>query len=43
MFVLDTNILSAMMSTRVVPEVAAWIAEQSVDRAAKTQGQADQA
>jgi predicted nucleic acid-binding protein len=31
MFVLDTNILSAMMSTRAVPEVAAWIAGQSVD------------
>jgi predicted nucleic acid-binding protein len=30
MFVLDTNILSAMMSTRVVPEVAAWIAGQPV-------------
>jgi toxin FitB len=31
MFVLDTNILSAMMSTRVVPEVAEWIARQPVD------------
>ena len=30
MFVLDTNILSAMMSTRVVPEVAEWIAGQPV-------------
>lgn len=26
MFVLDTNILSAMMSLRPVPEVAAWVA-----------------
>jgi toxin FitB len=30
MFVLDTNILSAMMSTRVVPEVAEWIAGQPI-------------
>jgi toxin FitB len=30
MFVLDTNILSAMMSTRMVPEVAEWIAGQPV-------------
>jgi predicted nucleic acid-binding protein len=30
MFVLDTNILSAMMRTRVVPEVAEWIAGQPV-------------
>jgi toxin FitB len=30
MFVLDTNILSAMMSTRVVPEVAKWISGQPV-------------
>jgi predicted nucleic acid-binding protein len=30
MFVLATNILSAMMSTRVVPEVAEWIAGQPV-------------
>ena len=30
MFVLDTNILSAMMSTGVVPEVAEWIAGQPV-------------
>jgi toxin FitB len=30
MFVLDTNILSAMMSTRVVPEVAEWIAGHHV-------------
>jgi toxin FitB len=28
MFVLDTNILSAIMGTRPVPEVAAWIAGQ---------------
>jgi predicted nucleic acid-binding protein len=28
MFVLDTNILSAIISTRPVPEVAAWIAGQ---------------
>jgi toxin FitB len=31
MFVLDTNILSAMMSTREVPEVAAWIAGKPAD------------
>jgi plasmid stability protein len=31
MFVLDTNIQSAMMSIRVVPEVAEWIAGQPVD------------
>src|SRR5438270_3571409 len=31
MFVLDTNILSAMMSTRPSPEVAAWIAGQPED------------
>jgi hypothetical protein len=28
MFVLDTNILSVMMRSRLVPEVAAWIAAQ---------------
>jgi hypothetical protein len=31
MFVLDTNILSAIMSTRPSPEVAAWITGQSQD------------
>jgi toxin FitB len=31
MFVLDTNILSAMMSSRPSPEVAAWIAGQPED------------
>ena len=31
MFVLDTNMLSAMMSTQAVPQVAAWIAGQSAD------------
>src|SRR5262249_59900893 len=31
MFVLDTNILSAMMSARPSPEVAAWIAGQPED------------
>src|SRR6516225_9515690 len=31
MFVLDTNILSAIMSTRPSPEVAAWIAGQRED------------
>lgn len=31
MFVLDTNILSAMMSQQHVPEVAAWIAAQPDD------------
>jgi predicted nucleic acid-binding protein len=31
MFVLDTNIQSAMMSIRVMPEVAEWIAGQPVD------------
>jgi predicted nucleic acid-binding protein len=30
-FVLDTNILSAMMSARPSPEVAAWIAGQPED------------
>ncbi len=28
MFVLDTNVLSAMMRSALVPEVAAWIANQ---------------
>jgi hypothetical protein len=28
MFLLDTNVLSAIMATRVVPEVAAWLAQQ---------------
>ena len=31
MFVLDTNILSAIMSARPSPEVAAWIAGQPDD------------
>ncbi|WP_159014026.1 PIN domain-containing protein [Acidisoma sp. S159] len=31
MFVLDTNILSAIMGSRPVPEVAAWIAGQPED------------
>jgi predicted nucleic acid-binding protein len=31
MFVLDTNILSAIMSARPSPEVAAWIAGQPED------------
>jgi hypothetical protein len=29
MFLLDTNVLSAMMSTQPVPEVAAWIGAAS--------------
>src|ERR1700680_4126619 len=31
MFVLDTNILSARMSTQAVPQVGAWIAGQPAD------------
>lgn len=31
MFILDTNVLSAMMGSRPAPEVAAWIAEQPED------------
>jgi toxin FitB len=31
MFVLDTNILSAMMSARPAPKLAAWIARQPED------------
>ena len=31
MFILDTNILSAMMGAQPVPEVAAWIAGQPED------------
>ena len=31
MFILDTNILSAMMSLKPVPQVAAWIANQKTD------------
>jgi toxin FitB len=31
MFLLDTNILSAVMSTRPAPQVAGWIAEQPPD------------
>jgi toxin FitB len=32
MFVLDTNILSAIMHTQPAPEVAAWIARQPEDQ-----------
>ena len=31
MFILDTNILSAMMSAQAVPQVAAWVARQPHD------------
>jgi predicted nucleic acid-binding protein len=31
MFLLDTNVLSAMMSTRFVPEVAAWVSGQQAE------------
>jgi predicted nucleic acid-binding protein len=31
MFILDTNILSAMMSARPAPQVAAWVAGQKMD------------
>ena len=31
MFLLDTNILSAMMSPHPTPEVAAWVAAQRID------------
>ena len=31
MFILDTNILSAMMSSRPAPQVAAWVAGQKMD------------
>src|ERR1700722_11664697 len=31
MFILDTNILSAMMNPRPAPEVAAWISLRSID------------
>ena len=31
MFVLDTNVLSAIMGSRPVPQVAAWIADQPED------------
>jgi predicted nucleic acid-binding protein len=31
MFILDTNILSAMMGAQPVPQVAAWIAAQKMD------------
>ena len=31
MFLLDTNVLSAMMSTQPVPEVGAWVAGQQAD------------
>jgi predicted nucleic acid-binding protein len=32
MFVLDTNVLSAVMGNQPVPEVAAWVAAQPEDR-----------
>ncbi len=32
MFVLDTNVLSAVMGSQPVPQVAAWIAAQAEDR-----------
>lgn len=32
MFVLDTNVLSAMMSPTPAPEVAAWVSEQAPER-----------
>jgi predicted nucleic acid-binding protein len=32
MFVLDTNVLSAIMGSRPVPEVAAWLAAQPEER-----------
>jgi predicted nucleic acid-binding protein len=32
MFVLDTNILSAMMSAKPVSEIASWVARQSTGR-----------
>jgi predicted nucleic acid-binding protein len=32
MFVLDTNVLSAIMGSRPVPEVAAWVAAQPEER-----------
>jgi predicted nucleic acid-binding protein len=31
MFVLDTNVLSAIMGSRPVPEVAAWVAADALD------------
>jgi hypothetical protein len=31
MFIVDINILSAMMSAQPVPQVAAWVAEQKMD------------
>lgn len=31
MFLLDTNVLSAMMGSRPVPEVAAWVAARPVE------------
>jgi toxin FitB len=31
MFLLDTNVLSAMMSTRFVPEVATWVSGQPAE------------
>jgi len=31
MFILDTNILSAMMSPQPAPQVAAWVASQKVE------------
>ncbi len=32
MFVLDTNVLSAVMASQPVPEVAAWVAAQAEER-----------
>jgi predicted nucleic acid-binding protein len=32
MFILDTNVISAVMGSQPVPEVAAWIAAQSEER-----------
>ena len=31
MFLLDTNILSAVMGTRPAPEVASWMTQQAAD------------
>jgi predicted nucleic acid-binding protein len=31
MFILDTNVLSAMMSAQPVPQVAAWVAAQQME------------
>jgi predicted nucleic acid-binding protein len=32
MFILDTNVLSAIMASRPAPEVAAWMARHSEER-----------